>query len=83
MALSPPKASSAGLLARHDANRDTAASTVIQAIVTVCTLWIRRIASGLAICSVEAIHDIMHYTPLLRVPQSPAPYTLACGTCGD
>jgi hypothetical protein len=59
MALSPPNASSAGLLARHEAKRDTAASRLIQAIVTVCTRWIRRIASGEAICSTEAIHNIM------------------------
>jgi len=59
MALSPPKASSEGLLARHAAKRDTAASTLIQAIVTVCTRWIRRIASEEAVCSIEAIHDIM------------------------
>jgi hypothetical protein len=58
MALSP-KASSEGLLARHAAKRDTAASTLIQAIVTICTRWIRRIASEEAVCSTEAIHDIM------------------------
>ena len=40
------------------AKRDTAASTLIQATVTVCTRWIRRMASGEAICSIEAIHDI-------------------------
>ncbi len=33
MALSPPNASSAGLLARQAANRDTAVSRLIQAIV--------------------------------------------------
>ncbi len=59
MALSPPKASRAGLRARQAAKRDTAASTIIQAIVTVCTRLIRRIASGEAVCSTEAIHDIM------------------------
>ena len=63
MALSPPKASSAGLRARHAAKRDTAASTLIQAIVTVCTRWIRRIAFGGAICSTEAIHE--HYGTVL------------------
>ena len=55
MALSPPKASSAGLRALHAANSDTTASTLIHAIVTDCTRWIRRIASGEAICSTEAI----------------------------
>src|SRR6202790_4827642 len=55
MALPPPNASRAGLRARQAAKRDTAASTLIQAIVTVCTRWIRRIASGGAICSTEAI----------------------------
>ena len=44
MAVSPPNASSAGLRARKAAKRDTAASTLIQAIVTVCTRWIRRMA---------------------------------------
>src|ERR1035438_8930241 len=34
----------AGLRARHAAKRDTTASTLIHAIVTVCTRWIRRIA---------------------------------------
>jgi hypothetical protein len=33
MALSPPKASNAGLCARHAANKDTAASALIQTIV--------------------------------------------------
>jgi hypothetical protein len=59
MALSPPKASSAGLRARHAAKRDTAASTLIHVIVAVCTRWIRRTASGEAVCGNEAIHDIM------------------------
>ena len=59
MALSPPKASRAGLRARHAAKTDTAASTLIQTIVTICTRWIRRIASGEAICNTEAIHSIM------------------------
>src|SRR6202049_4665265 len=66
MALSPPKASSAGLCTRHAAKRDTAASTLIQAIVTVCTPWIRRIASGDAVCSTEAIHNIMALHSHLR-----------------
>jgi hypothetical protein len=55
MALSPPKASSAGLRLRQAANRDTAASTLIHTIVTVCKRWIRRIAPGEAICSTETI----------------------------
>ena len=55
MALSPPKASRAGLRARHAAKRDTAASTLIQTIVTICTRWICWADSGLAICSTEAI----------------------------
>lgn len=55
MALSPSNASRAGLLARQAAKRDTTASTLIHAIVRVCTRWIRRIASGEAICSTEAI----------------------------
>ena len=59
MPLSPPKASRAGLRALQAAKRDTTASTVIHAIVTVCTRWIRRIASGGTICSTEAIHSIM------------------------
>ncbi len=33
MALSPPKASKAGLRARHAAKKDTTASTLIHAIV--------------------------------------------------
>ena len=41
-----PKASSAGLRARQAAKRDAATSRLIHAIVTVCTRWIRRIASG-------------------------------------
>jgi hypothetical protein len=59
MALFPPNASRAGLRALQAPKRDTAASTLIQAIVTVCTRWIRRMASGEAICSIEPIHDIM------------------------
>jgi hypothetical protein len=59
MALSPPKASRAGLRARQAAKRDTAASTLIHVIVTVCTRWIRRKASGEAIWSADAIHSIM------------------------
>jgi hypothetical protein len=59
MALSPPNASSAGLRARHAANSDTRASTLIQAIVTACTLRIRRIVLEDAICGTEAIHSIM------------------------
>ncbi len=59
MALSPPKASSAGLRARQVAKRDTAASTLIHAIVTVCTRWIRRIVLEEGICSAEAIPHIM------------------------
>jgi hypothetical protein len=46
MALSPRKASRAGIRARLAAKRDTAASTLIQMIVTVCTRWIRRKVSG-------------------------------------
>jgi hypothetical protein len=60
MALSPPKASRAGLRARQAAKRDATASRLIHAIVTVCTRWIRRIASGEPyFCSTGAIHDIM------------------------
>jgi hypothetical protein len=59
MALSPPNASKAGLRARQAAKRDTTASTLIHAIVTVCTRWICRIASEEAVYSTEAIHDIM------------------------
>ena len=59
MALSPPKPSSAGLFARQAAKRDTTASTLIHAIVIACTLRIRRKVSGEAVCSTEAIHDIM------------------------
>jgi hypothetical protein len=55
MALSPPNASSAGLLARHEAKRDTAASTLIHAIVTVCTRWIFRKMLGVPICGTETI----------------------------
>jgi hypothetical protein len=55
MALSPPNASRAGLRARQAAKRETTASTLIHAIVTVCTRWIRRMASGVAICSTETI----------------------------
>ena len=39
--------------------RDTTAFTLIHAIVTLCTRWIRWIASGEAICNTEAIRDIM------------------------
>jgi hypothetical protein len=39
--------------------RDTIASTLTHAIVTICTRWIRRIASEEAVCSTEAIHDII------------------------
>src|ERR1019366_4785322 len=49
----------AGPPARHAAKRDTTASTLIHTIVTVCTRWIRRMVSGVAICNTEAIHDIM------------------------
>jgi hypothetical protein len=59
MALSPPKASRAGLRALQAAKRDTAASTLIHAIVTVCKSRIRRIASGVDVSSPEAIYDIM------------------------
>ena len=55
MALSPPKASRAGLRARHAAKRDTAASTLIQTIVTICTRWIRRKVAGVPICGTETI----------------------------
>jgi hypothetical protein len=55
MALSPPNARRAGLRARQAEKRDTTASTLIHAIVTVCTRWIRRIASGVAIWLAEAI----------------------------
>jgi hypothetical protein len=55
MALSPPKASNAGLRARHAANKETTASTPIQAIVMVWTRRMRRMASGVVICSAEAI----------------------------
>lgn len=74
MALSPPKASSAGLRARQAAKRDTTASTLIHAIVTVCTRWIRRIAPGEAVCSTEAIHDIM--APYSHGSRSKAPIVL-------
>jgi hypothetical protein len=59
MALSPPKASSEGLLARHAPKRDTAASTLIQAIVIACTLRIRRKVSSEATWSADAIQQ--HY----------------------
>ena len=55
MALSPPKASSAGLRARHAAKSDTTASTLIHAIVTVCTGWIRLKVSGVPICGTDTI----------------------------
>jgi hypothetical protein len=50
---------SAGLPARHAAHSDTKASTLIHAIVMVCTPRIRRKVSGVPICGTEAIHDIM------------------------
>jgi len=59
MALSPPKASNAGLRARQAAKRDTTASTLIHPIVIACTLRIRWTVSGEAILSVDAIHSIM------------------------
>jgi hypothetical protein len=59
MVLSPPKASRAGLRARHAAKRDTTASTLIHVIVMACTLRIRRKVSGEVIWSVDAIHSIM------------------------
>jgi hypothetical protein len=71
MALSPPNASNAGLCARQAAKRDTAASTLIHAIVTVCTRWIRRIATRGAICSTEAIHSIMALYSHLRLQWIP------------
>jgi hypothetical protein len=40
MALSPPKASRAGLCARQATQSDTTASILIHAIVTACTRWI-------------------------------------------
>ena len=43
------------LLEPEAAKRDTTASKLIHAIVTVCTRWIRRIASGDATCNTEAI----------------------------
>jgi len=77
IALSPPKASSAELLARHAAKTDTAASTLIHAIVTVCTRWIRRMAFGDAVCSIEAIHSIM--APYSHASRSKTPCTLPLG----
>ena len=76
-ALSPPKASRAGLCARHAAKSDTAASTLIHAIVRVCSRWIRRIASEEAVCSTEAIYDIM--APHSDSSQSKTPCTLPLG----
>src|SRR5271169_4656977 len=55
MALSPPKASNAGLCAHQAAKRETTASTIIHAIVTAWTRRMRRRASGVAICNTEAI----------------------------
>lgn len=56
------------------AKRDTTASTLIHTIVTVCTRWIRRIASGVAICATEAIHNIMalHSHASLAMDSAPA-----------
>jgi hypothetical protein len=76
MALSPPNASSAGLRARHAAKSDTAASALIQAIVTVCIRWIRRIASGDAVCSTEANHNIMALHSHLRLQWIPSQLAL-------
>jgi len=59
MALSPPKASSAGLRARQAAKRDTAASAPIQAMVMVWTRRMRRMASVVAVCGTEAIRSII------------------------
>jgi hypothetical protein len=56
MALSPPNASSAGLLARHAARSDIAASTLIQAIVIACTLRTRRRASGAMVCGTRSFY---------------------------
>src|SRR5580765_580657 len=74
MALSPPKASRTGLLARQAAKRDTSASTLIHPIVTVCTRWIRRIASGQAVCSTEANPQHHALYLLASRSQSPTPY---------
>jgi hypothetical protein len=49
IALSPPKAISAGLLALRAAKRDTAASTLIQARLSACTIRIRwKVAGAIA-----------------------------------
>jgi hypothetical protein len=72
-----PLSSSAGLRARQAEKRESTASTLIHAIVTVCTRWIRRIATGELSCSIEAIHSIMAlYSHALR---SKATCTLPLG----
>ena len=72
MALSPPKASSAGLRARQAAKRETTASTLIHAIVRVCTLQIRWKVSGEAIWGTDAIRALWHRTPTPRQQESPS-----------
>ena len=44
-----------GIPCPHAARRDTPASTLIHAIVTVCTRWIRRTASVADICGTEVV----------------------------
>jgi hypothetical protein len=86
MALSPPNASRAGLRARQAAKRDTTASTLIHAIVTVCNRWIRRTTSGEAICNTEAIHSIMapySHGSWSKTPCSFAPFHLTLDRAPD
>jgi hypothetical protein len=75
MALSPPKASSAGLCPRHAAKRDTTASTLIQAIVTACTRRMRRVTSEADICSTEAIMALHSHALALKDPLHPTHFS--------
>jgi hypothetical protein len=54
----------------------------IQAIVTVCTRWIRRIALEEGVCCTEAIHDIMAPHSHGCVQRPFALYPWGAGTCG-
>ena len=59
MALSPPNASSAGLRRPPSCEEGHRSLHAHPSDCDGLHPWIRRIASGVAICSTEAIHDIM------------------------
>jgi hypothetical protein len=71
MALSPPNASSAGLRARHAAKSDTAASTLIQAIVTVCTVGFAGQRLETLFAAPKPFTTLWHCTRTLRLQWIP------------